>query len=138
MIGKKFIKGQIDEKEYIEAVEWCNNGNNAFIEDKGDYLEVIALPEHVPTADEIQAALTTAVQNWMDKTVQQRNYDNIGTACTYANSTDSTFAAEGLACVKWRDAVWRKCYDMLAEVKAGTRAIPTADEVIAELPALEW
>lgn len=91
-----------------------------------------------PTEAEIQASLTAAVQNYMDTTVQARNYDNINSACTYANSTDHIFAAEGVACVKWRDAVWRKCYDMLAEVKAGTRAIPAAEEVIAELPALEW
>ena len=74
----------------------------------------------------------------MDKKAQERGYDGIMSACSYATSTDNIFAAEGLACVKWRDAVWRKCYDILAEVKAGTRAIPTAEEVIAELPALEW
>lgn len=98
--------------------------------------EYVAPP--APTEAEIQKQLTDAVQNYMDTTVQARNYDNINSACTYANSTDHIFAAEGVACVKWRDAVWRKCYDMLAEVKAGTRAIPTAEEVIAELPALEW
>lgn len=135
MLGTKIYKN--DMTNYTAAAIWCN-ANGATIEDKGEYYEVVALPEPATTADEIQAALTAAVQNWMDKTVQQRNYDNIGTACTYANSTDSIFAAEGLACIKWRDAVWRKCYDMLDEVKAGTRAIPTAEEVIAELPALEW
>ena len=135
MLGTKIYKNAM--KNYAATAAWCN-ANNATIEDKGEYYEVVALPEPAPTADEIQAALTAAVQNWMDKTVQQRNYDNIGTACTYANSTDSIFSAEGLACVKWRDAVWRKCYDMLDEVKAGIRAIPTAEEVIAELPALEW
>lgn len=102
------------------------------------YLKGYAPKNPAPTAEEIQKQLTDAVQNYMDTTVQARGYDNINSACTYANSTDHIFAAEGVACVKWRDAVWRKCYDMLAEVKAGTRAIPTAEEVIAELPALEW
>ena len=74
----------------------------------------------------------------MDKTVQTRGYDNIHTACTYANSTDETFKAEGTACVVWRDAVWRKCYDILAEVQAGARAVPSAEELISELPKLEW
>lgn len=103
-----------------------------------EYVPPEPIPEPAPTEAEIQQQLTNAVQNYMDTTVQARNYDNINSACTYANSTDHIFAAEGVACVKWRDAVWRKCYDMLAEVKAGTRAIPTAEEVIAELPALEW
>ena len=94
--------------------------------------------EYVPTAEEIQAQLTNAVQNYMDETVKTRNYDNIHTACTYSTSTDSIFAAEGVACVRWRDAVWRKCYELLSEVNAGTRTIPTAEELIAELPKLEW
>lgn len=86
----------------------------------------------------VQAALTKAVQNYMDATVQARGYDGIATACTYATSTDETFAKEGTACVAWRDKVWRHCYDTLAEVLAGQRDIPTAEELIAELPKLEW
>jgi len=118
----KLLIGNADGKEHIRNVD-------------GTYS---VAPVYTPTEAEIQKQLTDAVQNYMDTTVQARNYDNINSACTYANSTDHIFAAEGVACVKWRDAVWRKCYDMLAEVKAGTRAIPTAEEVIAELPALEW
>lgn len=38
--------------KYAQAAEWCN-ANKAFIEDKGDYYEVVALPE--PTAEELQA-----------------------------------------------------------------------------------
>ena len=85
-----------------------------------------------------QAMLTKAVQDYMDATVQDRGYDGIATACTYATSTDTTFAAEGTACVAWRDKVWRHCYDTLAEVLAGERDIPTTEELIAELPELVW
>lgn len=90
------------------------------------------------TKEEIQTHLTKVVQDYMDTTVQTRGYDNIHTVCTYATSTDSTFKTEGLACVKWRDTVWRKCYDILAEIKEGTRTIPTEKELIAELPILNW
>ena len=34
--------------------------------------------------------------------------------------------------------VWDKCWDILKEVKEGKRAIPTLEEVIAELPKLDW
>ena len=74
----------------------------------------------------------------MDTKAQERGYDNIHTACSYANSTDEVFQAEGIACLAWRDSVWRKCYSLLDEVKAGKRAIPTLEEVIAELPVLVW
>ena len=87
---------------------------------------------------EIQAQLTAAVQAYMDSTAQTRGYDNIHTACSYSNSTDPIFAAEGQACLQWRDMVWRKCYNILAEVQAGSRDIPTVEELIAELPVLVW
>lgn len=38
--------------KYAQAAEWCN-ANKATIEDKGDYYEVVALPE--PTPEELQA-----------------------------------------------------------------------------------
>lgn len=121
------VTGQDCEVGYIAA----------FADGVGIVLSPPPEPEP-PSKEEIQRQLTNAVQAFMDETVQTRNYDTIHTACTYANSTDHVFAAEGLACVKWRDSVWRKCYDVLAEVNAGSRAIPTAKELIAELPVLEW
>lgn len=91
-----------------------------------------------PTEEEIQKQLTDGVQAYMDSKAQERGYDNIHTACSYVNSTDEVFKAEGTACLAWRDSVWRKCYTILDEVKTGKRAIPTLEEVIAELPVLVW
>ena len=137
MLGTKFYKGNFDEKDYHKASDWCEP-NGCMIVDKGEYYEVVAIPVHVPTEKEIQKMLTDGVQAYMDAKVQERGYDNIHTACSYANSTDEVFKMEGTACLAWRDSVWRKCYNILAEVKAGTRPIPTLEEVIAELPVLEW
>lgn len=137
MLGTKLYKGQYTNAEYADCAVWCN-ANNATIEEHEDYYEVVEIPAHVPTAEEIQAQLTAVVQDYMDSTVQTRGYDNIHTACSYVNSTDHIFAIEGQACLVWRDTVWRKCYNILAEVKAGTREIPTVEELITELPVLEW
>lgn len=55
MIGTKFYKPLETQEQldaYSQAAEWCNN-NNAMIEDKGDYYEVVAIPE--PTLDEVKA-----------------------------------------------------------------------------------
>lgn len=51
MIGKKFYKplDEQSEEEYTQAADWCNS-NNATIEDKGEYYEVVAVPE--PSLDE--------------------------------------------------------------------------------------
>lgn len=56
MIGTKFYKTELETQEqlnaYSSAAEWCNN-NNATIEDKGEYYEVVAIP--APTLDEVKA-----------------------------------------------------------------------------------
>ena len=52
MIGTQFYKPLETQEQldaYSQAAEWCNN-NNATIEDKGDYYEVVAIP--APTLDE--------------------------------------------------------------------------------------
>ena len=76
------------------------------------------------------------VQSYLDTTAQERGYDNIVSLCTYATSTIPKFKLEGQAGVIWRDAVWTKCYEILAEVQAGTREVPT--DIISELPVMNW
>ena len=92
----------------------------------------------VPDPEVTKQELQAAVQAHLDTTVQTRNYNGILSCCSYATSTDTTFAAEGTAALAWRDAVWRYCYDVLAEYEAGTRPLPTAEALIAELPVLNW
>lgn len=91
-----------------------------------------------PTPEQIIAALTTAVQSHLDATARTRNYDGILSLCSYAASTNQTFAAEGLAGVAWRDAVWAACYSIMAEVQGGQRAVPTEAELLAALPPMVW
>lgn len=43
MLGTKFNKSNYDLNEYASAAEWCNS-NNATIEDKGEYYEVVPVP----------------------------------------------------------------------------------------------
>lgn len=90
-----------------------------------------------PLSD-ITRELTTAVQGHLDTTVQTRGYDSMLSCCSYVASTDAQFLAEAQAAVAWRDAVWRYCYDAQDEYTAGTRPVPTPEELIAELPALVW
>jgi hypothetical protein len=56
MIGTKFNKPLETQEQldaYSSAAEWCN-ANNAMIEDKGEYYEVVPVPE--PTQEEKNAA----------------------------------------------------------------------------------
>lgn len=91
-----------------------------------------------PTPEQIVASMTAKVQEHMDVKARERNYDGILSLCTYATSLNAKFAAEGQAGVEWRDAVWVKCYAVLAEVEAGLREQPTVEQLIAELPVFVW
>lgn len=51
MIGKKLYKGKFSNKEYADTACWCNL-NNAHLEDKGDYFEVVENIPHIPTLKE--------------------------------------------------------------------------------------
>ena len=100
---------------------------------------VINTPKPIETVMQYhQNRLTQLVQAYLDEAPRARGYDGILSACTYATSTKPRFAAEGQACVEWRDDVWTKCYEMLDQVTAGERPIPTDEELISELPVLIW
>jgi hypothetical protein len=79
------------------------------------------------------------VQKRLDDFAATRNYTGILSACTYATSPTPKFAAEGQYCVAQRDATWARCYELLAEVQAGTRPMPSGyADIEAELPELSW
>ena len=86
----------------------------------------------------IKATLLKAVDDYMDKTVRERGYDNIAKCVTYEGDIDPIFNREGTAAKQWRSKVYRKCYDVLVDVEAGLRDVPTVEELIAELPVLTW
>lgn len=82
----------------------------------------------------IKKRLTNAVQAHLDSKAQLLGYDNIFTACTYANSINPKFQAEAITFIAWRDNVWTYCYQVLDDVQNGVRDIPTAEQLINELP----
>lgn len=75
------------------------------------------------------------VQNYLDSRARERGYDNIRSAAL-RSAYAGPFHDEGLAYAQWMDNCWAKCYQILGAVQAGTRAIPTESELLAELPAL--
>lgn len=87
---------------------------------------------------ELVKVFELAVIQFLNAKVQERNYDNILSACTYDNSTIPKFKSEALACIAWRDAVWEYCYSELNKVKLNQRQINTPGEFINELPVLIW
>jgi len=91
-----------------------------------------------PTPEQIIAQYTAGVQKRLDDFARTRNYDGILSAATYATSLIPKFKAEGQYAVEARDSTWAAAYALLAEVEAGTRPMPTLEEVFAALPELVW
>ena len=138
MIGKIIEKPIVDFDKYTELANWCNETQKAIIEDKGDFYEIVAIPE--PTFEELQARiqqkLTDAVQRVLDKKAQELNYDNCLSVCSYIDTGFARFDDESRAFRKWRSAVWSKGYEILNLVKSGEMQIPSEEELIAMLPKL--
>ena len=84
----------------------------------------------------IQKQLTDAIQRVLDNKAQELNYDNCLSVCSYIDTGVPKFDAEGKAFRSWRSQVWARGYEILAQVQRGERAIPTEEELIAELPEL--
>lgn len=89
------------------------------------------------SSDDIKAELVAAVQKHLDTIAMASGYDNIVSACSYAGAANP-FQAEGVAFVVWRGDVWAYCWQVLADVNNGLRSIPTAAELLAELPLMTW
>lgn len=142
MIDTKFLIADIvgetakpDAVEaYAHAAEWCN-ANNARIVEQGEYFVVEAIPAPPPpTPEEIQKSLTDAVQALLNSEAKKLRYDDIFTAISYEGDANPKFAAEAAAFKAWRSVVWTLCYQILDDVIAGKRPVPTAEQLISELP----
>jgi hypothetical protein len=88
-----------------------------------------------PTEAEVLAAYEKAVDDHMNAHARALDYDSLLSAISYAEEPAvPKFQLEGQALRAWRSLCWAKCHEVLNAVKAGERAAPTHDELIAELP----
>ena len=136
---------QIFIDDYPESVaQWCNE-NNAYIEeiepiDGHRRFQVVAVPEpEPPTAQDIINKYDTAIENWLDSTVQQRNYKNVESCISYEGDNNPKYAREAEAVKAWRSAVYTQAEVLIAQYIGGDiSAVPPIEQIIAELPQLDW
>lgn len=124
--------------QYAELANFCNNNNCRIINQAG-YLEAVPIEKPAPTLEEIKKVLLQAVDDWLDATVQERGYESIKTAVSYADEPIvPKFQQEGIVARRWRSLVYQECYRILDDVLDGKREIPSKQQLIAELPQIEW
>ena len=142
-MGKMTFKiGQKFNNEYPpEAAEWCNN-NNAHIDEitKDGVVERTfeIMANQPPSMEEQKKIYENAVQSHLDAMARTRGYDNTYTCLSYLNSTDEIWKRESIAFNIWRDSVWHKAHEILNAFMAGEIEQPTIDEVIEQLPKINW
>ena len=96
------------------------------------------LPEYVaPTPEQIRRALEAALDAYIDSVAQAKGYDSRITAALRAGYPNP-WQAEGIAFGTWMDSCYSTALTIMTEVQAGTRPIPTKDELIAAMPTMVW
>lgn len=81
---------------------------------------------------------TQAIQNHIDATAQSKQYTNGFALASYVTSTVPQWKAEAETFVAWRDSVWVYVYQELEKVESGIRPQPTIQELLSELPTIQW
>ena len=111
-------------------------------DDLPEYVDLIALvrskivpyvPPPLTPAD-----IVAAMDALFNAVAQAKNYDNRLT-CALRAGYPGPFHDEGVAFATWMDGCNALAYQMLAEVQAGTRAMPaTTDQALSLLPEMVW
>jgi hypothetical protein len=102
-------------------------------------VEADIVPPPAPTSAQIKSEIIASTQERLNVFARTRYYDGILSLCTYATSPNPRFQSEGQYGVMARDSTWAKLYEILEEVEAGERPMPTGyADVEPELPILQW
>lgn len=74
----------------------------------------------------------------IDSVAQQKDFDSAISCLSYLSSTNGVWKLESETFNAWRDAVWTYLYAQQVLILNKTRAIPTIEQLNAELPVIVW
>ena len=101
-------------------------------------VEATYVPPAPPSIEEQIAVFDAALVAHLDATARERRYDNRVT-CGLRAGYPGPFQAEGMAFAGWMDQCNALAYQLLAEVVAGTRPLPSSPQALIDLmPAMVW
>jgi hypothetical protein len=134
-----FYKAPDNSLHFIEPAfsHMLPTGSVPITDDEAESIRMANTPTQ--TIEQIKQLFIDSIQTRLDNFAQERGYSGILSACTYATSLVTKFKNEGKTCVNLRDSTWAAAYDILAQVEAGTRPMPSSiADIEADLPALVW
>lgn len=78
------------------------------------------------------------IEELIDSTAKSMRYKHIESAVGYADEPAvPQYQREGKALRAWRSLVYKKAQDIVADVLAGNRPLPSVDQVLSELPKFQ-
>lgn len=102
---------------------------------EADAIRQAAIP--VPTQEEIQRTLLVKLDEHIDNTAKAKGYDSHIT-CALRAGYVNPWQQEGIAFGQWMDSCYVKAYQIQVAILANLRPIPTAEELLAEMPVMVW
>ncbi|MGK9047952.1 hypothetical protein KXR63_11360 [Stutzerimonas chloritidismutans] len=136
--GKAIPEGAtpISAERYMELINGQAQGKTIAADAAGRPI-LIDPPASEPTPEDIERNLTAALNRHLDAVAGQRRYDTRFT-CSLRAGFPGPFQEEGQVFAAWMDACNMAAYQLMADVKAGSRKVPTEAELIAAMPVIEW
>lgn len=93
-------------------------------------------PQSPETPEQTVARLEAALDRHLDSVANSYRYESIRTMVTYDGDPYHKFDAEGKAAKAWRSACYTLSIEIMDDVLAGNRPIPTEEELIALMPII--
>ena len=84
------------------------------------------------------AEIEKAIDQHIAETVAQKGYSGIDSLPKYLFSSNAEFKADAEDATAWVTAVWDKAHELQDAFVSGQLEIMTPEQVVAELPELEW
>lgn len=94
-------------------------------------------PVPAPTAAELQAQYTAALDAHIESVAKARGWDNRNT-CALRAGYPGPLQPEGLAFAIWMDTCYMAGRQLMADVVGGKKPLPPVDAFLKSLPSMEW
>ncbi len=107
-----------------------------------DNFDALILKAKLVEISQVKATLEKAIDQHIDKVAKDKGYGRVdvspSAACLGYASYTNQYQAEAVAYGEWIASLWPVVHQIMADVQAGTRDVPTTEQLIAELPAMVW
>lgn len=98
--------------------------------------EIKQVYQYTFSKSKTQKYFTDMIQSYLDSSANRLGYDSCLSVCSYINSGNPKFDAEGEGFRQWRSAVWAYGYSLL-ETTTEESQIPSKEDFLAGLPVLK-